>query len=187
MLAETGSLPPTDQLCALPSGWEPEEVFRGIYRLSLLKIQPHSPGVSRVWLPHSLPTWLICSSGPAQTSHQLPVQIPGTHGHPQDTCTKSACTQPCPGLILFIYRSLVKIQPQCTHTAQHIPTHTNLRPSQLEHQLLQGSTLLNLPTAVSSMSVTVPDIHRVLRKRLHCIFYSLFFGYNHTACRILVL
>lgn len=128
-----------------------------------------------MWLPHSLPAWLMCSSGPAQTSQQLPVQTPGAHRHPQDACTKSAHTD------LAEACSCLYTGPSSTYNlnALTLPdTHrqTNPRPSPLEHQPLQGSALLNLPTALSSMSVTVPDIHQVLRKRLRCIFYSLFFG-----------
>lgn len=69
-LAETVSLL-QQAIWALVSNWAPEQVCRGIYGLSLLKIEPHNREVSQVWPPHSLSNWLIGVSMP----------VPGLHGH----------------------------------------------------------------------------------------------------------
>lgn len=125
-LAEAGSLPRQASL-ALLSGWPPEQVCWGIDRLSFLKIEAYSLGVSQVWLPHSLPNWLQCMHAPVLGLHRHTPTAEHRPRGPTDTHKDThvslhthilAEAQPWS-------RPLIHIIPSHhTHTPPYTPTHT---------------------------------------------------------------
>lgn len=117
-LAEAGSLP-RQASWALLSGWPPEQVCWGIDRLSFLKIEAYSLGVSQVWL-QCMHTPVLGLHRHTPTAEHRPRGPTDTHKDTHVSLHAHILAEAQPWS-----RPLIHITPSHhTHTPPYTPTHT---------------------------------------------------------------